>query len=107
MIENSRKKAEVKEWTGEVVWVDILTVVEGDIRILQEGSVVFSSRHRDKRFDHMCVKAFKNEEYYYVRIPFQDITEVYRKRFNATNHAVYFKTSQGTEMMFYFPHKNA
>lgn len=38
---------------------------------------------------------------------FGDIRKVYRKRFNATNNAVYIKTKDGREMMFHFYRKNA
>lgn len=43
----------------------------------------------------MCAKAFKNETFYYYSIPFTDIKEIYKKRFNASNNAAYIKTQDG------------
>jgi hypothetical protein len=55
----------------------------------------------------MCIKAFKNETFYYLNVPFCDVRKVYRKRFNASPNAVYIKTKDGREMMFHFYRKNA
>lgn len=81
--------------------------MEGFISIDKEGYIIFSSAHRDKSFDHMCIKAFKNESFYYLNIPFSDVRKVYKKRFNSTHNAVYIKTKDGREMMFHFYRKNA
>lgn len=54
----------------------------------------------------MCIKAFKNEMFYYLNIPFGDIRKVYKKRFNSSNNALYIKTKDGKEMMFHFHLKN-
>lgn len=69
--------------------------------------MVFASAHGGRGFDHMCIRAFKNEVFYYQSMAFADIRKVYRKRFNATNNAVYVKTKDGREMMFHFYLKNA
>ena len=70
------------------MYIDILTIVEGIVRITHDGYVVFTSRHRSKKFDHMCVKGYKNEQFFYLSIPFKDIHKIYKKRFNATNNAL-------------------
>ena len=109
ILESSRKRnaaAEVKEWSVPVLFIDILTVVVGYLSIKKEGTVLFTSAHNSRRFDHMCVKAFKNEQFYYLCMPFSDISLIYRKRFNASTEAVYIKTKEGQENMFYFPNKN-
>ena len=43
----------------------------------------------------MCVKAFKNEEFIYFSIPLSDIKMIYKKRFNATNNALFIKIKDG------------
>lgn len=54
----------------------------------------------------MCIKAFKNEVFYYFNIPLGDIRKIYKKRFNATNNAIYIKTKDGKEMLFHFYLRN-
>jgi hypothetical protein len=73
----------------------------------RSGFIIFASAHRSRSFDHMCIKAFKNETFYYLNVPFCDVRKVYRKRFNASPNAVYIKTKDGREMMFHFYRKNA
>lgn len=72
------------------------------VRVTKDGFLVFNAKHDTKRFDHMCVKAFQNEYYLYFSIPLQDIRKIYKKRFNATNNAVYIKIKDGKELMFHF-----
>jgi hypothetical protein len=95
-----------KAFASECLFVDILTVVSGQIAIDPAGFIIFSSAHRGREFDHMCIKAFKNESFYYLNVPFGDVRKVYRKRFNATSNAVYIKTKDGREMMFHFYRKD-
>lgn len=95
--EGRRRKAgsEVKEMSSGCLYIDILTIVEGVVRVTKSGFIVFSGRHRDKRFDHMCVKGFKNEDFVYLSLPLADVRKVYKKRFNATNNAVFIKMKDG------------
>ena len=67
----------------------------GVVRITKDGFLVFNSKHDSKRFNHMCVKAFKNEEFIYFSIPLSDIKMIYKKRFNATNNALFIKIKDG------------
>lgn len=43
----------------------------------------------------MCVKAFKNEYFVYLSVAVGDIRKIYKKRFNATNNALYIKMKDG------------
>ena len=81
--------------------------MEGVAWVSKEGFIVFSARHKDKSFDHMCVKGFKNERFVYLSIPIKDIRKVYLKRFNATNNAVFIKMKDGKEHLLHFYLRNA
>ena len=89
------------------MFIDILTIVVGTIRVTKDGFLVFSGKHDTKRYDHMCVKAFKNEYLVNVSFPLSDIRMVYKKRFNATNNALFLKIKDGQEIMLHFYDKNA
>lgn len=67
----------------------------GLVRITKDGYLIFSGRHDSKRYDHMCVKAFHNEEYRYFSVALVDILKVYKKRFNATQNALFIKIRDG------------
>lgn len=54
----------------------------------------------------MCIKAFKNETFYYFMFALVDIRKIYKKRFNASNNAIYIKTKDGREMLFHFYLRN-
>ena len=84
------------------MFIDILTIVVGTIRVTKDGFLVFSGKHDSKRFDHMCVKAFKNEYFVYLSFPLSDIRMIYKKRFNATNNALFLKIKDGQEIMLFF-----
>lgn len=53
--------SEIKEFTTECAYIDILTVIQGVVRINKEGYIVFTSKHKTTRFDRMCVRGFQNE----------------------------------------------
>jgi hypothetical protein len=55
----------------------------------------------------MCIKANKNETFYYISIPIWEIRTAFKKRFNATHNAVYVKTKAGREIMLHFYLLNA
>jgi len=86
--------------------MDVLSIVEGIIRITKDGYIIFVSKHKDKTFDHMCIKAFKNEVFLYISLSFTDVRKIYKKRFNASQNGVYIKTKDGREIMLYFYLKN-
>lgn len=76
------------------------------MRITKEGVLIFSAQHKNKRFDHMCIKGFKNEYFMYVSFSLNDVRKVYKKRFNATNNALYIKLKDGKEYMLHFYEQN-
>jgi hypothetical protein len=78
----------------------------GTVRVTKDGFIVFTGNHTEKTYDHMCVKAFKNESFFYVKVHVSDIRKGYKKRFNAANNAVYLKVNDGRELMFHFYLKN-
>jgi hypothetical protein len=53
--------------------IDLLTIVIGIVRITKDGFINFTSKHNRKVYDHMCIKAFNNEEFYYYCVHVSDI----------------------------------
>jgi len=90
---------------AECVFIDILTVVQGLLRVTREGYIVFASRHKTMRFDRMCIRGHQNESFLYVAVSLGDIRKIRRKRFNATSNAIEIKTKDGQELLFYFYRK--
>jgi hypothetical protein len=73
----------------------------GVVRITKDGFLVFSGKHDTKRYDHMCVKAFKNEYFVYFSVALLDVHKIYRKKFNATPNALFVKLKDGREIMLH------
>ena len=88
-------------FSEEACYLNLLTLVIGQIR-LTSSSIQFTMKHDSKVFDHMCVKAFKNEEFVSIMVDYSDIKIVKRRRFNQTMNGLEIRLKSGYGHLFYF-----
>jgi hypothetical protein len=68
--------------------------------------IYFSQKHSSKILDHMCVKAYKNEEFIYICIDLGDVRVIKRRRFNQSMNGMEIRLKSGHGYLFYFHEKN-
>ena len=92
-------------FSTDACYINLLTLVVGTIKI-NTSSIEFYGKHDTKAFDHMCVKAFRNEEFIYHCFAFADIKVVKRRRFNQSMNGLEIRLKSGYGYLFYFHEKN-
>lgn len=87
----------------------MLTLIIGTITIEVKGKssyITFSQRHFEKFLDHICIKSFKNEEFYYICIDLADVRVIKKRRFNQSMNGLEIRLKSGHGYLFYFHDKN-